>query len=39
MGLLPKFPGNPRQGWQWQVLVNGFEAAVFQKATIPEPEI
>ena len=39
MGLLPKFPGNPRQSWQWQVLVNGFEAAVFQKATIPEPEI
>ena len=39
MGLLPKFPGNPRQGWQFQVLVNGFEAAVFQKATIPEVEI
>ena len=39
MGLLPKFPGNPRQGWQFQVRINGFEAAVFQKATIPEPEI
>ena len=39
MGLLPKFPGNPRQGWQFQVLVNGFEAAVFQKATIQEVEV
>ena len=39
MGLLPTFPGNPRQGWQFQVLVNGFEAAVFQKATIPEVEV
>ena len=39
MGLLPKFPGNPRQGWQFEVRVNGIEAAVFQKATIPEPEI
>ena len=39
MGLLPSFPGNPRQGWQFQVRVSGFDAAVFQKATIPEPEI
>ena len=39
MGLLPKFPGNPRQGWQFQVRINGFEAAVFQKATIPEVEV
>lgn len=39
MGLLPSFPGNPRQGWQFEVRVNGFEAAVFQKAKIPEPEI
>ncbi len=39
MGLLPKFPGHPRQGWQWEVRINGFNAAVFQKVTIPEPEI
>ena len=39
MGLLPKFPGNPRQGWQFEVLIDGFEAAVFQKATIPEVEV
>ena len=39
MGLLPVFPGNPRQGWQFQVLINGFEFACFQKATIPEPEL
>ena len=38
MGLLPSFPGNPRQGWQFQVLVNGIEAACFQKCTLPEPE-
>ena len=36
MGLKPVFPGNPRQGWQFSVRVNGFEAAVFQKATPPE---
>ena len=39
MGLLPKFPGNPRQGWQYIVLIDGFETAMFQKATIPEVEI
>ena len=36
MGLKPSFPGHPRQGWQWTVTVDGFEAAVFQKVTIPE---
>ena len=39
MGLLPKFPGNPRQGWQFEIRVNGFEAAVFQKVTLPESEV
>lgn len=39
MGLLPTFPGNPRQGWQFQVLVSGIEAACFQKCTPPEPEL
>ena len=36
MGLSPVFPGNPRQGWQFTVRVDGFDAAVFQKATPPE---
>ncbi len=36
MGLNPVFPGNPRQGWQFTVRINGFDAAVFQKATPPE---
>lgn len=39
MGLKPTFPGNPRQGWQFKVVINGFEAAQFQKATLPEVEI
>ena len=39
MGLSPVFPGNPRQGWQWTVRVNGFDAAVFQKATPPEIKV
>ena len=36
MGLKPSFPGHPRQGWQWTITVDGFDAAVFQKVTLPE---
>ena len=38
MGVMPVFPGYPRQGWQFIVRVNGFDTAYFQKATIPEVE-
>ena len=38
MGLMPVFPGHPRQGWQFKVVVDGFDVAYFQKATIPEVE-
>lgn len=38
MGVLPVFPGNPRQGWQYIVRIDGFDSAWFQKATIPEVE-
>ena len=38
MGLMPVFPGHPRQGWQFIVRVNGFDTAYFQKATLPEVE-
>ena len=36
MGQMPVFPGNPRQGWQFIIRVDGFDVAYFQKATIPE---
>ena len=39
MGVMPVFPGHPRQGWQFIVRVSGFDAAYFQKATIPEVEV
>lgn len=35
MGLMPTFPGHPRQGWQFKIVVDGFDLAYFQKATIP----
>ena len=38
MGVMPVFPGHPRQGWQFIVRVNGFDTAYFQKATLPEVE-
>lgn len=38
MGVMPVFPGYPRQGWQFIVRVNGFDTGYFQKATIPEVE-
>ena len=38
MGVMPVFPGYPRQGWQFIVRVNGFDTAYFQKAVIPEVE-
>lgn len=36
MGIMPVFPGNPRQKWQFAVLVGGMELAYFQSAQIPE---
>ena len=39
MGVMPVFPGHPRQGWQFIVRVSGFDTAYFQKATIPEVEV
>lgn len=38
MGLIPVFPGNPRQKHQFNVLIDGFESAWFEKAQIPELE-
>ncbi len=38
MSILAIFNGNPRQGWQFVVRISGFDAAYFQKATIPEIE-
>ena len=35
MGIMPVFPGNPRQKWQYAVLVDGLPAAYFQSAQIP----
>lgn len=35
MGVMPNFPGNPRQKWQFQVLVDGMPVAWFQAATLP----
>ena len=39
MGARPTFPGNPRQGHEFIVEIDGFEAAYFQRATVPELEI
>ena len=38
MGLIPVFPGNPRQKHQFKVVVDGIDGAWFEKATIPEKE-
>jgi phage tail-like protein len=38
MGVIPVFPGNPRQKHQFIVRVDGFESAWFEKAQIPEVE-
>ena len=38
MGLVAKFPGNPRQKHQFLVRVEGIESAWFEKAKIPEVE-
>ena len=38
MGLMPVFPGHLRQGWQFVVRIDGFDAGYFQKATLPEVE-
>jgi phage tail-like protein len=39
MGLIPVFPGNPRQKHQFTVRVDGFDAAWFEEATIPAVEL
>ena len=39
MGLAPVFHGHPRQGWQFKVVVDGFDVAYFQKAKIPEVSV
>lgn len=39
MGLVPTFPGNPRQKHQFLVRVDGIESAWFEKAQIPEVEV
>ncbi len=39
MGVMPVFPGHPRQSWQFIVRIDGFDTAYFQKATLPEPEV
>lgn len=39
MGLVPVFPGNPRQKHQFNVLIDGFESAWFEKAQLPEVEV
>lgn len=39
MGVIPVFPGNPRQKHQFIVRVDGFDAAWFESATIPETEV
>ncbi|MDR1648920.1 MAG: phage tail protein [Synergistaceae bacterium] len=38
MGVMPVFPGNPRQKHQFIVRVDGIEGAWFEKAQIPEVE-
>jgi phage tail-like protein len=38
VGVIPVFPGNPRQKHQFIVRVDGFESAWFEKAQIPEVE-
>ena len=39
MGARPLFSGNPRQNHEFLVSVDGFDAAWFQKANVPELEI
>ncbi|MDR1021022.1 MAG: phage tail protein [Synergistaceae bacterium] len=39
MGVIPVFPGNPRQKHQFVVRVDGFDAAWFEEATIPGVEV
>lgn len=39
MGARPTFPGNPRQAHEFIVAIDGFDAAYFQRATVPELEI
>ncbi len=38
MGIIPVFPGNPRQKHQFIVRIDGFDAAWFEEATIPPVE-
>ncbi|MDR0652351.1 MAG: hypothetical protein LBG12_03490, partial [Synergistaceae bacterium] len=38
-GLVPLFPGNPGQKWQWTIKINGFEAAWFEGCTFPSKEL
>ena len=39
MGIMPNCPGNPRQKWQFQVLIDGMVSAYFQSAQIPSCEV
>ena len=39
MGVMPVFPGHPRQGWQFIVRVNGFDTAYFERAQLPDVEV
>lgn len=39
MGVIPVFPGNPRQKHQFIVRIDGFDAAWFESATIPAVEV
>ncbi|MDR3280366.1 MAG: phage tail protein [Synergistaceae bacterium] len=38
MGVIPVFPGNPRQKHQFIARVDGFDTAWFEEATIPSAE-
>jgi hypothetical protein len=38
-GLVPIFPGNPGQKWQWTVKIDGFDAAWFEGCTFPSKEL
>jgi phage tail-like protein len=38
-GLVPIFPGNPGQKWQWTVKIDGFTAAWFEGCTFPSKEL